>query len=65
MEIFAIATPEGAPAMLTELITRVERVIAELGLPYRIIEICTGDMGQSHHRSFDVEVYAPQIIFTH
>jgi len=59
VEIFAIATPEGAPAMLTELITRVERVIANLGLPYRIIEICTGDMGQSHHRSFDVEVYAP------
>jgi seryl-tRNA synthetase len=59
VEIFSIATPEGAPAMLTELITRVERVIASLGLPYRIIEICTGDMGQSHHRSFDVEVYAP------
>jgi len=59
VEIFSIATPEGAPAMLTELITRVERVIANLGLPYRIIEICTGDMGQSHHRSFDLEVYAP------
>ena len=59
VEIFSIATPEGAPAMLTELITRVEHVIANLGLPYRIIEICTGDMGQSHHRSFDVEVYAP------
>lgn len=59
VEIFSISTPEGAPAMLTELITRVERVIANLGLPYRIIEICTGDMGQSHHRSFDVEVYAP------
>ena len=59
VEIFSIATPEGAPEMLTELITRVERVIANLGLPYRIIEICTGDMGQSHHRSFDVEVYAP------
>jgi seryl-tRNA synthetase len=59
VEIFSIATPEGAPEMLTELISRVERVIANLGLPYRIIEICTGDMGQSHHRSFDVEVYAP------
>ncbi|HAP78089.1 MAG TPA: serine--tRNA ligase, partial [Acidimicrobiaceae bacterium] len=38
---------------------RTERTIASLGLPYRIIEICTGDMGQSHHRSFDIEVYAP------
>ena len=59
VEIFSVTTPEGAPAMLTELLTRVERVIAGLSLPYRIIEICTGDMGQSHHRSFDVEVYAP------
>ena len=35
------------------------RTIAALGLPYRTIEICAGDLGQSHHRSFDVEVYAP------
>jgi seryl-tRNA synthetase len=28
-------------------------------LPYRVLEICTGDLGQSHHRSFDIEVYAP------
>ena len=34
---------------------RAEATIAGLGLPYRIIEICTGDMGQSHHRSFDIE----------
>jgi len=34
-------------------------VIAMLELPYRVIEVCTGDLGQSHHRSFDVEVYAP------
>ena len=28
-------------------------------LAYRIVDICTGDLGQSHHRSFDIEVYAP------
>jgi seryl-tRNA synthetase len=37
----------------------VVRAIDGLGLPHRTIEVCTGDMGQSHHRSFDVEVYAP------
>ena len=36
-----------------------EALIAGLGLPYLIIEICTGDMGGSHHRSYDLEVYAP------
>jgi len=59
VEILAVTTPESAPAMLTELLGRVEAAIAGLGLPYRVIEICTGDLGQSHHRSFDVEVYAP------
>ena len=59
VEIFALATPEQAPGLLAEMVGRVERLIASLALPYRIIEICTGDMGQSHHRSFDIEVYAP------
>ena len=59
VEILAFATPEQAPALLTDMVARAERAIAGLGLPYRIIEICTGDMGQSHHRSFDIEVYAP------
>jgi seryl-tRNA synthetase len=59
VEILAVATPEQAPALLEELVARAEGTIAALGLPYRIIEICTGDMGQSHHRSFDIEVYAP------
>ena len=59
VEILALATPEQSPELLIELRDRAERLIAGLGLPYRIIEICTGDMGGSHHRSFDIEVYAP------
>ena len=59
VEILALATPEHAPDLLDDMVARAESLIVELGLPYRIIEICTGDMGQSHHRSFDIEVYAP------
>ena len=59
VEILAIARPEDAPELLTELVTRAESLMAALELPYRIIEICTGDMGGSHHRSYDIEVYAP------
>ncbi|MEZ5250847.1 MAG: serine--tRNA ligase [Ilumatobacteraceae bacterium] len=51
--------PRAGRRMLIELRDRAERLISGLELPYRIIEICTGDMGQSHHRSFDLEVYAP------
>ena len=59
VEILAIARPEDAPELLTELVARAESLMAALELPYRIIEICTGDMGGSHHRSYDIEVYAP------
>jgi seryl-tRNA synthetase len=59
VEILAIATPEQAPGVLDDLLARAEGIIAELGLPFRTVEICSGDLGQSHHRSFDVEVYAP------
>ncbi|HTH06198.1 MAG TPA: serine--tRNA ligase [Ilumatobacteraceae bacterium] len=59
VEILALATAEQAPILLQEMVGRAEALIAALELPYRIIEICTGDMGQSHHRSFDIEVYAP------
>jgi seryl-tRNA synthetase len=59
VEILAVATPEQAPDILDEMRHRVVATIADLGLPYRVVEICTGDLGQSHHRSYDVEVYAP------
>ena len=59
VEILAVATPQQAPELLREMVGRAEHLMSALELPYRIIEICTGDMGQSHHRSFDIEVYAP------
>lgn len=59
VEILAVTTPEDAPRMLEEFIERVTGTIAALGMPYRVLEICTGDLGQSHYRSFDVEIYAP------
>ncbi len=59
VEIFAYATPEQAPELLLELRDRAEALLVALELPYRIIDICTGDLGQSHHRSFDLEVFAP------
>jgi seryl-tRNA synthetase len=59
VEILAYATPEQAPAMLDELLVRAESTIGALGLAYRVVDICTGDMNQSHHRSIDLEVYAP------
>ena len=33
--------------------------MAALGLPYRVLDLCTGDLGDSSRRTFDLEVYAP------
>ena len=39
--------------------TRAEALVADLGLTHRVIDICTGDMGIAHHRSWDLEVWSP------
>jgi seryl-tRNA synthetase len=59
VEILAYTTPEQGPAMHAELLERAEGTLAALGLVYRVVEICTGDLGQSHARQYDLEVYAP------
>jgi seryl-tRNA synthetase len=59
VEILAYTTPEQAQAMHAELLTRAERSISTLGLAYRIVDLCTGDLGNSSARTFDIEVYAP------
>lgn len=59
VEILAYSTPDQAADMNAELLARAEGAIAELGLPYRILDLCAGDLGISSARTFDIEVYAP------
>jgi seryl-tRNA synthetase len=59
VELLAYTTPDQARAMHQEIMDRAEATIAALGLAYRWVEISTGDLGQSHHRQFDLEVYGP------
>jgi seryl-tRNA synthetase len=61
VELLAYATPDQAPDLQEEILARAEALVAELGLSYRILDICAGDLGQSHHRSWDIEVYAPGV----
>ena len=61
VELLTYTTPAQAPVVLDEILARAEGLIADLGLTYRVLDICTGDMGQSHHRSLDLEVYAPGV----
>jgi seryl-tRNA synthetase len=61
VEIFAYTTPDQARAMHHELLARAEGLIADLGLTYRIVDLCTGDVGNAAARTFDIEVYAPGV----
>jgi seryl-tRNA synthetase len=61
VEILAYATPEQAPDLHAEILARAEGTIRDLGLAYRILDLCTGDIGNSAARTFDIEVYAPGV----
>lgn len=61
VELLAYATPDQAPAVHEEVLARAEGLIAELGLAYRIVDLCTGDLGGSSARTWDIEVYAPGV----
>jgi len=59
VEILAYCTAEQAAAVHAELLARAEGTLAALGLAYRVVDICTGDLGSSSARTWDLEVYAP------
>jgi seryl-tRNA synthetase len=61
VEILAYATPEQAAEVHGDILQRAESLIRDLGLAYRIVDICTGDLGNSSARTWDIEVYAPGV----
>jgi seryl-tRNA synthetase len=61
VELFAYATPEQAPGLLDDMVERAESLLRDLGLQYRVLDLCTGDLGNAAARTFDLEVYAPGV----
>jgi seryl-tRNA synthetase len=59
VELVKISTPEKSAAELESLTADAERVLQLLGLPYRVIELCGGDIGFGACRTYDIEVWAP------
>ncbi len=59
VEILAYVAPEQAEELHGEILERAVSIIKELGLFYRLVDICTGDLGGSAARTIDVEVFAP------
>lgn len=59
VELVKLSTPETSWEELEKLTANAERVLQLLGLHYRVIELCTGDMGFGSARTYDIEVWAP------
>jgi seryl-tRNA synthetase len=59
VELFAYCTPDQAADVHADILSRAESLLADLGLPYRVLDLCTGDLGFSNARTFDLEVFAP------
>jgi len=59
IELVQIVHPEHSFDTLEELTRHAESALQQLGLHYRVIELCTGDLGFSAAKTYDIEVWAP------
>ncbi len=59
VELVKIVRPENSYEELEKLVADAERVLQELELPYRVVELCTGDLGFSAAKTYDIEVWMP------
>ena len=59
VELVQIVHPDESYAALEELLGHAETILQKLGLPYRVVKLCTGDMGFSAALTYDIEVWLP------
>ncbi len=59
VEMVTISAPENSDAELERMTGCAEAVLQKLGLPYRVITLCTGDMGFGARKTYDIEIWLP------
>jgi len=59
VEMFAFTAPEESDAMHAEMLRIEESIYQQLGIPYRVVDIATGDLGGPAYRKFDLEAWMP------
>lgn len=59
VELYSFARPEESDRELERMLADAEQTCAELGLTYRIVQLCTGDLGFNARVTYDIEVWAP------
>ncbi|WP_119353224.1 serine--tRNA ligase [Azohydromonas sediminis] len=59
VEMVQITRPEDSDAALEQMVGHAEAILQRLGLPYRVVLLCTGDMGFASAKTYDLEVWLP------
>ncbi len=59
VELVQMVHPDESYAALEQLLGHAETILQKLGLPYRVVKLCTGDMGFSSALTYDIEVWLP------
>ena len=59
MELYKIVAPESSNTELDKLVNNAEEICQQLAIPYRLIQLCAGDMSFPSAKSFDLEMWAP------
>ncbi len=59
VELVKFVKPEESENELQSLVNDAEKVLQKLGLPYRVVQLCTGDLGFSSAKTYDLEVWMP------
>jgi seryl-tRNA synthetase len=61
VELFAYCTPEQSDDAFADILARAEGLLRELGLTYRLLSLCTGDLGTASAYTIDLEVFSPGV----
>ncbi|MDY6917339.1 MAG: serine--tRNA ligase [Chloroflexota bacterium] len=59
VEMYKYSSPETSDDELDRMVNDAEDVCRRLGIPYRVVQLCTGDLGFASARSYDLEMWAP------
>ncbi len=59
VEMVQVVHPDSSYAVLDEMVGHAETILQRLGLPYRVMSLCTGDMGFGATKTYDLEVWLP------
>jgi seryl-tRNA synthetase len=59
VELYKFVVPDSSDGELEKMVSDAEEVCRRLGIPYRVLQLCSGDLGFAATKSYDIEVWAP------